>query len=110
MPNVLVTTMMAPLLRPSSVFMATTMETAFDHSCLVRSSLLGLLGVPPHWRSPQVPWIGQTGTPNLDPFFTSSFGHNFPTNDNQTFIVYIKSTLILFRKGLCSFFQFLGLP
>ena len=25
---------------------------------------------------------------------------------NQTFIVYMKSTLIIFRKGLCGFFRF----
>ena len=40
----------------------------------------------------------------LGPFFsTSSFDHNFRPNDNQTFIVYVKSTLVLYRKGLCGF-------
>ena len=41
--------------------------------------------------------------PNYDPLFTSSFDCNFLTNDNQTFIVYAKSTLVLYRKGLCGF-------
>ena len=41
----------------------------------------------------------------LGPFFpASSFDHNFQPNNNQTFIVYVKSTLILYRKGLCGFF------
>ena len=26
---------------------------------------------------------------------------NFQPNDNQTFILYMKSTLVLYRKGLC---------
>ena len=40
--------------------------------------------------------------------FASSFDHNFQPNDNQTFIVYAKSTLGLYRKGLCGFFLVLG--
>ena len=24
--------------------------------------------MPPHWRSPQIPWFTETGTPNLNPF------------------------------------------
>ena len=41
-----------------------------------------LEGVPPHQRHPQIPSFAQTGTPNYDPFFTSSFDHNFGRNDN----------------------------
>ena len=45
----------------------------------------------------------------LGPFFSaSSFNHNFQPNNNQTFIVYVKSTLVLYRKGLCGFFSVLG--
>ena len=94
--------MMAPLLRPSLVSMATSMEITFDHSFCIRSFLLG---VPPCQRHPQIPSFTQTSMPNLDPFFTSSFDHNFRTNDNQTFIVYAKSTLVLYRRGLCVFFS-----
>ena len=39
----------------------------------------------------------------LGPFFASSFERNFRPNNNQTFIVYVKSTLVLYRKGLCGF-------
>ena len=42
--NFLVTTMMAPLLRPSSVSMATRMEITFDCSFCIRSFLLGSQG------------------------------------------------------------------
>ena len=41
-------------------------------------------------------------------FSASSFNHNFRPNNNQTFIVYVKSTLVLYRKGLCGFFPVLG--
>ena len=80
--------------RPSSVFVATSMETTADHSLLVSSFLLG---VPP------LKLVCQTLT-----LFHLFFGCNFPTNDNQTFIVYMKSMLILllFRKGLCGFSSF----
>ena len=45
----------------------------------------------------------------LGPFFSaSSFDRNFRPNNNQTFIVYVKSTLVLYRKGLCRFFPVLG--
>ena len=98
--------MMACLLRPSSVSMSTSMEITFDHSFCIRLLLLGSQGVPPHWRHPQIPWIAGTGTRNLDPFSASSFDHNFQPNDNQAFIVYMKSTLVLYRKGLCVFSGF----
>ena len=45
----------------------------------------------------------------LGPFFSaSSFDRNFRPNNNQTFIVCVKSTLVLYRKGLCGFFPVLG--
>ena len=40
-------------------------------------SFWGHKGVPPHQSHPQIPLFAQTSTPNLDPFFTSSFNHNF---------------------------------
>ena len=98
--------MTAPLFRLSSVSMATSMEIAFNHSFCVRSFPLGsqggtsLLEASPdsmdHWN-----WYAKLG-----PVFTSSVDHNFPANNNQTFIVYAKSTLVLVRKGLCGFFLF----
>ena len=103
-PNFLVMTMMAHLLRLSLVSMSTTMEITFNHSFFVRLLLLGSQGVPPCRRHPQIPLIAGTGTPNLDPFFASSFNCNFRPNNNQTFIVYVKSTLVLYRKGICGYF------
>ena len=41
-------------------------------------------------------------------FSASSFYCNFQANDNQTFIVYAKSILVLYRKGLCGIFPVLG--
>ena len=41
-------------------------------------------------------------------FFCLFFDCNFQPNDNQTFIVYVKSTLVLYRKGLCGFSPVLG--
>ena len=67
--NLLAMTMMAPLSRPSSVSMSTSMEIAFNCSFGIRLLLLGLLGVSPCQRHPQIPWIAGTGTPNLDPFW-----------------------------------------
>ena len=94
------------LLRLSSVSMSTTMEIAFDCAFCVRLLLLGseggasLLEASPdsidHWHQ----------YTKLGPFFASSFNHNFQPNNNQTFIVYVKSTLVLYRKGLCGFPSF----
>ena len=56
-------------------------------------SFWGHKGVPPCWMQ----------YTKLGPCFASSFDHNFQTNDNQTFIVYMKSTLVLYRKGPCVF-------
>ena len=92
---------------------STLSETVFSLHCnqhgdhlqlcifLVRSFLVGLLGGASSLEAGMPNLV-----PNLDPFFTSSFDHNFRTNDNQTFIVYVKSALILFRKGLCVFSGF----
>ena len=43
-------------------------------------------------------------------FSASSFDCNFRPNDNQTFIVYEKCTLVLYRKGLCGFLRFRNSP
>ena len=106
--NFLAMTMMAHL-RPSSVSMSTSMEIAFDCSFCIRLLLLGSKGgaslseASPdsmdHWN-----WYTRLG-----PFFSaSSFNRNFQPNDNQTFIVYAKSTQVLYRKGLCGFYPVLG--
>ena len=101
--------MTARLLRPPSVSMSTTMEIAFDRSFFVGLLLLGsqggasLLEVSPdsidRWNR----------YAKLGPFFSaSSFDRNFRPNNNQTFIVYVKSTLVLHRKGLCGLSLVLG--
>ena len=41
-------------------------------------------------------------------FSASSFDCNFRPNNNQTFILYVKSTLVLYRKCLCGLFPVLG--
>ena len=82
------------------------METTFDHSFLVRSFLLGLLGGASSSEESPDSMDHSNQYAKLGPFFASSFGCNFPTNDNQTFIVYMKSMLILFRKGLCGISSF----
>ena len=101
--------MTACLLRPSSVSMSTTMEIAFDHSFFVGLLLLGSQGgASLSEASPDSidRWNRYT---KLGPFFSaSSFDRNFRPNNNQTFIVYVKSTLVLYRKGLCGFSPVLG--
>ena len=105
----LATTMTARLLRPSSVSMSTTMEIAFDRSFFVGLLLLGSQGgASSSDASPDSidcwNWYAKLG-----PFFSaSSFDRNFRPNNNQTFIVYVKSTLVVYRKGLCGFFPVLG--
>ena len=100
--------MTAHLLRPSSVSMSTTMEIAFDRFfCLIVAFgvTMGCLlvgRVPRFHRSLEL--VHQTRTL----FSASSFDHNFRPKNNQTFIVYVKSTLVLYRKGLCGFFPVLG--
>ena len=64
--NFLVMTMMAHLLRPSSVSMSTSMGIAFDHSFCIRLLLWGSQGVRPCQRHSQIPWITGASTPNLD--------------------------------------------
>ena len=64
----------------------------------------GHKGVLPCWRHPQIPWIDGTSTPNLDPFFLPLLlTIAFNQTTNQTFIVHMKSTPVLYKKGLCIF-------
>ena len=37
----------------------------------------------------------------------SFYGCHVQTNDNQTFIIYVKSSLSMYREGLCGFFSVL---
>ena len=66
-------------------------------------------GVPPRQRRRQTPCSAQTGMTNYDLFSTSSFDCNFSRNDNQTFNVYMESTLSIYRD-LCTFSQFSNSP
>ena len=101
--------MTARLLRPSSVFMSTTMEIAFDHFFLVGLLLLGSQGDASLSEVSPDSIDRWNRYAKLGPFFSSSsFDRNFRPNNNQTFIVYVKSTLVLYRKGLCDFFLVLG--
>ena len=97
----------ACLLRPSLVSMSTTMEIAFDHSFFGLLLLLGSQGgATLSEASPDSidRWNWYT---KLGPFFSaSSFDCNFRPNNNQTFIVYVKSTLVLYRNGLCAVWGF----
>ena len=68
---------------------------------VTRGCLL-IRGIPRFHRSLEL--VHQTWTL----FSASSFDHNFRPNNNQTFIVYEKSTLVLYTKGLCGFFLVLG--
>ena len=94
--NFLAMTMMACLSRPSSVSMSTSMEITFDRSFCIRLLLLGSQGGAssfggiPRFHGLLKP-VHQTWTL----FSASSFDHNFRPNYNQTFIVYVKSTLVL---------------
>ena len=101
--------MTARLLRPSLVSMSTTMEIAFDRSFFVGLLLLGSQGGASSSEASPDSIDRWNQYAKLGPFFSaSSFGHNFRPNNNQTFIVYVKSTLVLYRKGLCGFFPVLG--
>ena len=57
-----------------------------------------------------MPSSAQTGMTNYDLFSTSSFNCNFGQSNNQTFNVYVESALSMYRKGLCTFFQFQNSP
>ena len=97
-------TMTAHLLRPCSVSMSTTMEITFDHSFCIGLLLLRSQGGASSLEvSPDsIDRLNQYT--KLRPFFSaSSFDHNFRPNNNQTFIVYVKSTLLSYRRGLCGF-------
>ena len=61
-------------------------------------------GIPRFHRSLEL--VHQTWTL----FSASSFDCNFRPNNNQTFIVYVKSTLVLYRKALCGFSWFWDSP
>ena len=106
--NFLVMTMRAHLLSPSSVSMSTNMEIAFDCSFCIRLLLLGSQGSASSSEASPDSMDHWNQCTKLGPFLVSSFNHNFQPNNNQTFIVYPKSTLVLYRKGLCGFFQVLG--
>ena len=67
---------------------------------VTRGCLL-IVGVPRFHRSLEP--VHQTWTL----FSASSFDCNFLPNNNQTFIVYVKSTLVLYRKALYGFFPVL---
>ena len=61
-------------------------------------------------RRRQTPCSAQTSMTNYDLFSTSSFDCNFSRNDNQTFNVYMESTLSRYRKGLVLFSQLSNSP
>ena len=104
-PNCLVMTMMAYLLRLSLVSMATSMEITFDCSFLYLIVALGSQGGASLLEASPDSMNCSNQHTKLGPFsFISSFNCNSSTNDNQTFIVYAKGTLVLFRKGICGFF------
>ena len=103
--------MTAHRLRPSSVSMSTTMKIAFDRSFFVGLLLLGSQGGASLSEASPDSMDRWNQYTKLGPFFSaSSFDCNFRPNNNQTFIVYVKSTLVLYRKGLCGFFPVLGFP
>ena len=66
--NLLAMAMTEPHFRPSSVFIATSMEITCNCALLVSSLFLGLVGVPPCQRNPQIPSFAQTSMPIYDPF------------------------------------------
>ena len=91
--------------------MSTSMEITFDRSFCVRLLLLGSQGGASSSEASPDSMDRWNWYTKLGPIFsTSSFNCNFQPNDNQTFIVYAKSTLVLYRKGLYGFFQFWDLP
>ena len=100
--------MTARCLRLSLVSMSTTMEIAFDRSFFIGLLLLGSQGVPPCRRHPRFHRLLEPVCQTWTLFSASSFDRNFRPNNNQTFIVYMKSTLVAYRKGLCGFFLVLG--
>ena len=84
-------------------------QSAFAYLSIDPCSLV-VEGVPPHQRHHQIPSSTQTGMTKYDLFSMSSFNCNFGQSNNQTFNVYMESTLSIYRKGLCTFFQFRNLP
>ena len=110
MPNLLAMAVINPLRNEPSFSNPWSIETICTLKFLIRSLFLGGVGVPPRQRRRQTPCSTQTGTTNYDLFLTSSFDCNFSRNDNQTFNVYMESTLSIYRKGLCTCFQFSTSP
>ena len=91
-------------MRLSSLSMSTSMEIAFDHSFFIRLLLLGSQGGASSLEASPDSMDCWNQYTKLGPFYSaSSFNHNFQPNDNQTFIVYAKSTLVLYRKSLWGF-------
>ena len=66
--NFLAMTMIAPLLRPSSVSMQQAWKSPSTALIALDSSFWGHKGVSRCHRHPQVPLFTQTSMPNLDPF------------------------------------------
>ena len=84
--------------------MSTTMEITFDCSFCIGLLLLGSQGGASLSEASPDSIDRWNQSAKLGPFFSaSSFDCNFLPNNNQTFIVYMKSTLVLYRKGLCGF-------
>ena len=81
------------------------------HSFCIRLLLLGSQGGASSSEASQDSIDHWNQYLKLGPLFSaSSFDHNFRPNNNQTFIVYVKRTLVLYRKGLCGFFTVLKFP
>ena len=91
--------------RQSSVAIITTMEITSNCLLFVKYFFLGLVvGASLSEPSPSSIICSNWHAKLLPCFPTSSFDHNFGTNDTQTFNVYVESTLVLYRKGLCDSF------
>ena len=91
-------------------FKSTSKAIAFDCCFCIRLLLLGSQGGPSSLEASPDSMDCWNHYTKLGPFFLPYFNHNFQPNDNQTFLVYTKSTLVLYRKGLCGFFQFWDSP
>ena len=104
--NLLVMSMMAPLWRQSSVAIITSMEiTNLQLLAFCEILLPGVVvGASLSEPSPNSIICSNCHAKLLPCFPTPSFDHNFGTNDTQTFNVYVESTLVLYRKGLCDSF------
>ena len=105
--NLLATIVIDPLCRLPSPCMLWSMEIICKHEYFDISLFLGHGGGASSLETSPSSIVHSNWYAKVWPFFhTSSFDCNFPGNDNQTFNVYMESTLSIYRKGLCSFFQF----